>query len=151
MNFEKFTLKAQEAIRDAAAIAQRRDHASVEPEHLLSALLGQEDGVTGAMLSRTGIDRARLERALNAALEKLPKVYGEAAQVQFSPAAQKVIAKAEAESQAMRDDFVASEHMFLALLTVESRVASMLASLGLNRQTILAVLKDLRGSRKASD
>ncbi|MCX7775536.1 MAG: ATP-dependent chaperone ClpB [Spirochaetaceae bacterium] len=151
MNFEKFTLKAQEAIRDAAAIAQRRDHASVEPEHLLSALLSQEDGVTGAMLSRAGIDRARLERELNAALEKLPKVYGEAAQVQFSPAAQKVIAKAEAESQAMRDDYVASEHIFLALLTVESRVASMLASLGLNRQNVLAVLKNLRGNRKASD
>lgn len=151
MNFEKFTLKAQEAIRDAAAIAQRRDHASVEPEHLLSTLLSQEDGVTGAMLSRAGIDRARLERELNAALEKLPKVYGEAAQVQFSPAAQKVIAKAEAESQAMRDDYVASEHIFLALLTVESRVASMLASLGLNRQNVLAVLKNLRGNRKASD
>ncbi len=151
MNYEQFTLKAQEALRDAASIAQKNDHSSIEPEHLLSALTEQEGGVVPSLLERLGIDRARLERGNAELFKKLPKAYGEAAQVYFSPAMQKIVAKAEAESSAMKDEFVASEHLFLALIGVESRVASLLKSLGVTREGVLAVLKSIRGTQSASD
>jgi len=151
MNYEQFTLKAQEALRDAASIAQKNDHSSIEPEHLLSALTEQEGGVVPSLLERLGIDRARLERGNAELLKKLPKAYGEAAQVYFSPAMQKIVAKAEAESGAMKDEFVASEHLFLALVGVESRVAALLKSLGVTREGVLEVLKSIRGTQSASD
>lgn len=151
MNYEKFTLKAQEALRDAAALAQKQDHASIEPEHLLSALLAQEGGLLPAILERMGIDRARIEKGTADLLRQLPKAYGEAAQVYFSPAVQKVLAKAEAEAEGMKDEFVASEHLFLGLLSVESKAASLLKAAGINREGVLSVLKSIRGSRSASD
>ena len=151
MNYEQFTLKAQEALRDAASIAQKNDHSSIEPEHLLLALLDQEGGVVSSILERLGVDRAKLEQRLSDLLKTLPKAYGEATQVYFSPAMQKVIAKAESESESMKDEFVASEHLFLALLIVESKAASLLRSIGVTHEGVLAVLKSIRGSQTASD
>ena len=151
MNYEQFTLKAQEALRDAAAIAQKNDHSSIEPEHLLSALLEQEGGVVSSILERLGADRSRLDRGLQDLLSHLPKAYGEAAQVYFSPALQKVVAKAEGESKAMKDEYVASEHLFLAMLSVDSRAASLLKSTGVTREGVLSVLKSIRGTQSASD
>jgi ATP-dependent Clp protease ATP-binding subunit ClpB len=151
MNYEQFTLKAQEALRDAAAIAQKNDHSSIEPEHLLSALLEQEGGVVSSILERLGADRSRLDRGLQDLLSHLPKAYGEAAQVYFSPALQKVVAKAEGESKAMKDEYVASEHLFLAMLSVDSRAASLLKSTGITREGVLSVLKSIRGTQSASD
>jgi ATPases with chaperone activity, ATP-binding subunit len=83
MNYEQFTLKAQEALRDAATIAQKNDHGSIEPEHLLSSLLEQEGGVVSSILERLGADRGRLDRGLQDLLSHLPKAYGEATQVYF--------------------------------------------------------------------
>jgi len=151
MNYEQFTLKAQEALRDAAAIAQKNDHGSIEPEHLLSALLEQEGSVVSSILERLGADRERLDRGLQDLLSHLPKAYGEATQVYFSPALQKVVAKAEGESKAMKDEYVASEHLFLAMLSVESRAASLLKSAGVTREGVLSVLKSIRGTQSASD
>lgn len=151
MNYEQFTLKAQEALRDAAAIAQKNDHGSIEPEHLLSSLLEQEGGVVSSILERLGADRGRLDRGLQDLLSHLPKAYGEATQVYFSPALQKVVAKAEGESKAMKDEYVASEHLFLAMLSVESRAASLLKSAGITREGVLSVLKSIRGTQSASD
>ncbi len=151
MNYEEFTLKAQEALRDAASVAQKNDHSAVEPEHLLTALLDQEGGLVPSILEQLGIDRARLERGNTDLMKNLPKAYGEAAQTYFSPAMQKIIAKADAESKAMKDEFVASEHLFMAMTSVESRVASLLKSTGVTRDGILSVLKSIRGSQSASD
>ncbi len=151
MNYEEFTLKAQEALRDAASVAQKNDHSAVEPEHLLTALLEQEGGLVPSILEQLGIDRARLDRGVSDLMRNLPKAYGEATQTYFSPAMQKIIAKADAESKAMKDEFVASEHLFMALTVVESRVASLLKSIGITREGILSVLKSIRGSQSASD
>jgi len=151
MNYEQFTLKAQEALRDATSVAQKNDHSSIEPEHLLASLMEQEGGVVPSLLERLGIDRARLEHGNAELMKKLPKAYGEAAQVYFTPAMQKIMEKAEAESKAMKDEFVASEHLFLALIAVESRVAALMKSSGITREGALAVLKSIRGSQSASD
>jgi len=101
MNYEKFTLKAQEAIRAASALAQIKDNPSVETEHLLLALLQQEEGVVPALLDRIGGDKASLAKAAEALVAKLPKSYGAAAQLYLSNTASKSLAKAESEAAAL--------------------------------------------------
>ncbi len=151
MNYEKFTLKAQEAVRDASSLAQRRDNPNVEPEHLLQALLTQEEGVVPALLQRIGVDEGAFEMAVDQLLSKLPKAYGASAQTYLSPAASKALAKAEAESASLKDEFVAAEHIFLGLAAVEGPVASLLKSRGVTRERILSALQSVRGNRRVTD
>ncbi len=151
MNYEKFTLKAQEAIRAASALAQTKDNPSVENEHLLLALLQQEEGVVPALLDRIGADKDSLLKTVEASVAKLPKSYGAAAQLYLSNSASKVLAKAESEAAALKDDFVASEHLLLGILAVEGSASALLKAQGVNKDRVLSALVSVRGSRRASD
>ncbi len=151
MNYEKFTLKAQEALRAASAHAQRRDNPNVENEHLMLALLDQEEGVVPALLDRIGVDKAALIQSVESLVAKLPKTYGAAAQTYLSAQATKALAKAEAEAAALKDDFVASEHLLLGILAVEGAASALLKSQGISKDRILSALVSVRGSRRASD
>ncbi len=151
MNYEKFTLKAQEAVRAASALAQTRDNPGVENEHILLALLQQEEGVVPALLDRIGGDKASLVTAAESLVAKLPKSYGAAAQLYLSNSASKALAKAESEAAALKDDFVASEHLLLGILAVEGPASSLLKAQGVNKDRVLSALVSVRGSRRASD
>ena len=151
MNYEKFTLKAQEVVRDASALAQTRDNPNIEIEHLLYALLTQEEGVAPALLDRIGADRASLEKGAVDLMAKLPKAYGAAAQLYLSAQASKVLTKAEAEAAALKDEFVASEHILLGIAASEGSAATLLRGQGVGRDAILSALVSVRGSRRASD
>ena len=151
MDYDKFTLKAQEAVQDASGEARKRDHSQVELEHLLLALLRQEEGVVPALVGRVGADRAELEAELEASLAKKPKVFGEAAQIYLSPAASKALAKAEAEAAALKDEFVTAEHILLAIAGAEGPTGDSLRSRGLTKAAILEALKSVRGNRRADD
>lgn len=151
MNYEKFTLKAQEAVRAASALAQTRDNPSVENEHILLALLQQEEGVVPALLDRIGGDKASLVTAAESLVAKLPKSYGAAAQLYLSNSASKALAKAESEAAALKDDFVASEHLLLGILAVEGPASFLLKAQGVNKDRVLSALVSVRGSRRASD
>ncbi len=151
MDYDKFTLKAQEVVQAAASNAQRRDHSQIDSEHLLHALLGQDDGVAPALIDRVGVDRRAMEAELELLLGKKPKVFGEAAQVYLSPAAAKVLAKAEVESGALHDEFVAAEHIFIALAEAEGVCGDFLRSRGISKETILEALKSVRGNRCVTD
>ncbi|MDX9783944.1 MAG: ATP-dependent chaperone ClpB [Spirochaetia bacterium] len=151
MNYEKFTLKAQEAVRAASALAQTRDNPSVENEHLLLALLQQEEGVVPALLDRIGVEKASLAQAAESLVAKLPKSFGAAAQLYLSNTAAKSLAKAEAEAAALKDDFVASEHLLLGILAVEGAASSLLKAQGVSKDRVLSALVSVRGSRRAND
>lgn len=151
MNYEKFTLKAQEAVRDAASLAQNHDNPSIEPEHILLALLDQEEGVIPSLCERIGVDLGLLTSELSARIEKLPKAYGSASQVYLSPAASKALAKAEAEAAAIKDEFVAAEHLLLGILAVECPAAELLKQFGISKDRVLATLKNIRGNRRVID
>jgi ATP-dependent Clp protease ATP-binding subunit ClpB len=151
MNYEKFTLKAQEAIRAASALAQAKDNPSIENEHILLALLQQEEGVVPALLDRIGEDKASLTTAAESLVAKLPKSFGAAAQLYLSNNASKALAKAESEAAALKDDFVASEHLLLGILAAEGAAASLLKAQGVNKDRVLSALVSVRGSRRASD
>jgi ATP-dependent Clp protease ATP-binding subunit ClpB len=151
MNYDRFTLKAQEIIQDASGEARKRDHSEVAPEHLLYAILEQEEGVGGMLVDRIGVDRGGLEREAGALLDRLPKVFGEASQVYLSPAASKVLAKAESEAEAIKDEYVAAEHILIALSASEGAVAELLRKQGIVKAAILETLKAVRGTRRVTD
>jgi ATP-dependent Clp protease ATP-binding subunit ClpB len=151
MNYDKFTLKAQEVVQAAASEAQRRDHAQIDAEHLLLALMRQEEGVAPAIIDRVGADRRAMEAEVEALLARKPKVFGEAAQVFLSPAAAKALSKAEVESGALKDEFVAAEHILIALAEAEGGAGDFLRGKGITKEAILEALKSVRGNRRVMD
>jgi len=151
MDYDSFTLKAQEAIQDASGEARKRDHSQVDVEHLLLALLKQEEGVVPALIDRVGADRAAIESQLESLLAAKPKVYGETSQLYLSPYASTAIAKAEAEAEALKDEYVAAEHIFLGIVEGEGPVADLLRSRGLRKEAVLSALKAVRGNRRVTD
>jgi len=150
MNLEKFTIKAQEALNDASSIAQQGDHSLVEAEHLLLAMLRQQDGIVPPLIERIGGD-GRLGADVEALVKQTPRAYGEAAQLQFSPSALKALAKAEAEAAALKDEFVSTEHILIAISAGEGKAASLLKKAGVTKNAILEALKQIRGSQRVTD
>jgi ATP-dependent Clp protease ATP-binding subunit ClpB len=151
MDYERFTLKAQEALQAASSEAQKRDHAQIDLEHLLYALLKQEEGVVPALVDRIGVDRPAFEGEVEALLDKKPKVYGEASQVYLSPASSHVLSKAEAEAAALKDEFIAAEHILLAMTQEEGPVSDLLKRRGVVKTALLEALKSIRGNRRVTD
>ncbi|MDR2629798.1 MAG: ATP-dependent chaperone ClpB [Spirochaetaceae bacterium] len=151
MNIEKFTIKAQEALNDASTIAQKDDHPQVEVEHLLLALLRQTDGIVLPILERIGVDAPQIVRDTEALAASSPKIYGEAAQIYFSAAASKVLAKAEAEAASLKDEYVSTEHILIAIAAGEGKAAELLKKAGVTKNGILAALKQVRGNTRVTD
>jgi ATP-dependent Clp protease ATP-binding subunit ClpB len=151
MNIEKLTIKAQEALNGASALAQKNDHSQVENEHLLLALLEQEDGIVLPILERIGVDTEKLLGEVKSAVAGNAKIYGEAAQLYFSPALTKVLAKAEAEADGLKDEYVSTEHILIALTGSEGRAAGLLKQAGVSKSAILSALKQVRGNTRVTD
>ncbi|MDR0601967.1 MAG: AAA family ATPase, partial [Treponema sp.] len=151
MDFEKLTIKAQEALNGASAIAQRADHSQVEIEHLLKALLEQEDGIVSPLIEKIGAAPDRLLQETDALIGALPRVYGEAAQLYFSSAVTKVLARAETEAASLKDEFVSTEHILIAIAMGEGKAADILKQAGVNKQAILSSLKAVRGNTRVTD
>ncbi|MDR1929641.1 MAG: ATP-dependent chaperone ClpB [Treponema sp.] len=151
MDYEKFTIKAQDALNEATNIAQRSDHSQVEIEHILKALLEQEDGIVRSLAERIGANPAELLQNTDMLVSAAPKIYGEAAQLFFSASAGRMLAKAETEASALKDEFVSTEHIFIAIAAGEGRAADILKRAGINKQAILASLKQVRGNQRVTD
>ncbi|MCL2043297.1 MAG: ATP-dependent chaperone ClpB [Treponema sp.] len=151
MNIEKFTIKAQEALNAASAIAQKEDHSQVDTGHLLLALLQQQDGIVPPIIEQIGGDTGRLTADVNSLVKQTPKVYGEAAQLHFSSAVSKILAKAETEAAALKDDFISTEHILITIATGEGKAADLLQKAGITKTAILQVLKQIRGSQRVTD
>src|SRR5689334_6011474 len=116
MRYDKLTLKAQEALQEADSLAHSFSHASLEPEHLLLALVEQKDGVIPPLLDRIGVDGGEITTALRQSLGRKPKVTGEGAQLTMSPQLAKVLNRAEQEADSLKDEFTSTEHLLLAML-----------------------------------
>jgi len=151
MNYERLTIKAQEAINDASAIAQKEDHSQLEIEHMLLALLRQQDGIVAPLVERIGTDVGRLAFDTEALLKQTPKAYGEAVQLHFSSAASKILAKAEAEAAALKDEFVSTEHILIAISAGEGKAAELLKKAGVTKKAILDALRQIRGNQRVTD
>jgi ATP-dependent Clp protease ATP-binding subunit ClpB len=148
---EKMTVKSQEALQDAVRAASERGHAQVEPEHLFHALLRQEGGVVPELLSRTGVAPGRLAADVEGALASLPKVSG-AVNRGLSPRFEPLFAKAQAEADAFKDEFLSVEHFLLALCGDEGgKAAGILRKAGVTREALLSALTAIRGTQRITD
>ncbi len=152
MNLNKYTQKAQEALAQAQSLAGDYSHAQIEPEHLLLALLTQENGVAPQIVQRLGISPAALQEGLERALAGRAKAYGATVQVGLSRPLQEVLRQAEREADAMRDEYVSTEHLLLALADRKAGDAgATLIRLGITRDAILQALTAIRGAQRVTD
>ncbi len=152
MNLQKFTEKAQQAILSTPDLAREFGHASVEPEHLLIALVEQPEGVVPSVLRKMSIDPAALARDVRDGLDKQPKVSG-GAEPHLSPRLRVVVDAATADAKGMQDDYVSTEHLLLGLVSEPGRSASAAAlkQRGVTRERVLEALTSVRGSQRVTD
>jgi ATP-dependent Clp protease ATP-binding subunit ClpB len=152
MQFDKFTLKSQEAIQESQANAERNGHQEIKPEHLLAALLEQKDGVIIPVLQKMEINLSSLQAEAAKLLENLPKVSGAGfGQVYASPQFKKVLDQSFSLASNMQDEYVSQEHLFLALLTEKGSVAQMLQKHGITKDGFLQALVSIRGNQRVTD
>ena len=146
MDYEHFTLKTQDALQNASALAQKNDHSEIGLEHILSALLNQQDGIVVPIIERVGVNVQSLQKQVDDLLDEYPKVTGNA-QMSLSNEAQKVLAKAENEMAKLRDQYLSCEHILLSMTKSDSRVGELLNKNGLTYDAVLEALKSVRGNQ----
>ena len=152
MRLDRFTLKAQEAVQAAQSLALERHHQEIAPEHLLHSLLEQREGVVIPVLQRLGADASALRARLDEELEKVPEVYGAAGQAYASAALQSVLTSAWEEARQLKDEYVSTEHLLVAISDdADSPAGRLLRESGATRENIFKVLVDIRGSQRVTD
>src|ERR1051325_7932996 len=149
MRLDKFTVKAQEAVARSQGLAQQRDHSETTPLHLLAALLAEEEGVVQPVLQKLGADPGRIAQIVASELERLPKATG--TQLGLSRETQDVFNQAQKEADRLKDEYVSTEHLLLALAEVKSVAREVLSTNGVKHAAILAALKDIRGGQRVTD
>jgi ATP-dependent Clp protease ATP-binding subunit ClpB len=152
MNINRFTQRATEAIVEAQALAEREGNPQLEVAHLLLVLVDQPDGVVPAVLERIGIAPAQLAEQLRAELEKLPKVQGGGTQLTLSEEARRVLSDSHPIAERMRDEFVSTEHLLLAVLedAAGSSAQRVLTASGVTATSVNEALKAIRGSQRVT-
>ncbi|MEJ5342157.1 MAG: ATP-dependent chaperone ClpB [Thermogutta sp.] len=148
--FDKLTIKAQEAVANAQSLASERGHPEIDPVHLLAALVSETDGLIKPILERIGVNRSQLERIIEGELNHFPKVSG-GAQPQPSSSLMKVLEQSQREADALRDDFISTEHLLLALAKVDSKARNILKLNGITDQEILQAMRAVRGTARVED
>jgi ATP-dependent Clp protease ATP-binding subunit ClpB len=151
MKLDKLTVKAQEAIAAARDVAMAMHHAEVRPEHLLVALLEQDGGVVPRILSKIGADARVVRTDLGRGFEKLPRARGAALDIDAGRAFKDVWEAAGREADAMKDEFLSTEHFLIALAGSKSAAGEALTAAGATKEAILEALVAVRGNQRVQD
>ena len=151
MRLDKLTTKSQEALQQAQSLAEKRNHQAIDAEHLLFALLGQKEGVVLSLLQKLGAPMSSLTERLQKAFDRIPQVTGSTGQTFITPRLKKIIEAAEAEAEALKDDYVSAEHLLLAMLQDSGETGKILKELGVSRDKILNALVSIRGAQRITD
>jgi ATP-dependent Clp protease ATP-binding subunit ClpB len=153
MKFDKFTIKVQEAMMSARSLAQTNDNQQIEPVHLLISLIEQEDGISKPLLQKLGVNVNKLLYELNKDLDRLPKVTGSGAtDVLLSQNSGKLFDRAWKEAEILKDQFLSTEHLLLALSKMESIPEyTILKRYGITSDRIMQALTSIRGSQNVTD
>jgi ATP-dependent Clp protease ATP-binding subunit ClpB len=149
MDMNRMTIKLQEALQAASAQATRRSHQGIDVEHMLLALLEQEGGLAGPLLEQAGVSQASVRKAAEQALAKVPQVQGPGVgpgQIHLTARFSQVLARAEQEMQALRDEYLSVEHVLLAI----AEDGAIFKRLGLTRDRLLSALQQVRGSQRVT-
>jgi ATP-dependent Clp protease ATP-binding subunit ClpB len=151
MRFDKFTLKAQQAVQGAQELAQTMSHGQIEPAHLVRTLLAQEEGLVRPVIKKLEVDPQKVIQGIDDILTKFPRVSG-ASQVYVSPGLNQILDEAFKLATQMKDEYVSTEHLFLALAKAkDSDVGRLFSSMGLSYDAIMQSLAALRGSQRVTD
>jgi ATP-dependent Clp protease ATP-binding subunit ClpB len=151
MDIDKLTIRAQAALQEAQQQAAARHHQTIEPEHVLFALLSDPEGIVLPLLHAAGANPAQLRARVADALDRMPKVYTHDGEVRISTATGRVLEDAAREAETLTDEYVSTEHLLLALIgTAGTTAAGLLADAGLTRDGVLAALAEVRGNRRVT-
>ncbi|MEW5768444.1 MAG: ATP-dependent chaperone ClpB [bacterium] len=153
MRFDRFTLKAQEAVAEAQQKAEGLAHQQVDTIHLLSALLSQKEGIVIPILQKLGVNPGAVQREAEAELARVPKVYGGAAgQLYLAPNLAKSFQTAQEEANRLKDEYVSTEHLLIVLSEdKEGAAGRVMREFGVNKDNILKALVDIRGTQRVTD
>ena len=151
MDVNRFTEKAREAISAAQKLAEAQNNSQLQPEHLLVALLQQQDGVVPQIVQKLGVVPATLIQQLRAQIDRLPKVYG--ARFDVSQATSKLLHTAEAEAERLKDEYVSTEHMLIAAVDDQQTgdATRVLRQAGITPERIYQALTSIRGGQRVTD
>ncbi len=151
MRFDKFTIKSQEIIQNAQSSASEHHNQQIEPEHILNAMLNEQEGIAGSIVRKLGVSPKSVSQELAIAIDRLPKVSG-IGDVFISQRSKKVIETAFAEASKMKDQYVSIEHIFLAIAEEkEGEVAKIFKRYNITREAVLKVLIGIRGNQTITD
>jgi len=151
MRFDKFTIKSQDLIQNAQSLASKHNNQQLEPEHLLAAMLNEQEGIAGSMLRKLGVSPEVIAQEIATAIDKFPRVSG-AGNAYISQRTKSVLDAAFAEAAKMKDQYVSIEHILLAISDEKTGEAvKILSHYGIIRDSILKVLMDIRGSQRITD
>jgi ATP-dependent Clp protease ATP-binding subunit ClpB len=151
MQFEKLTIKAQEAFARAQVIASENGHQSVEDIHLMAALLEQKDGVIIPILAKLEINTDEFIKNIWEAVKKIPKVSGQNVQIYLSSELNDILNSASREAEQLKDDFVSTEHVLIALSESRGRIGELLRQSGVTKDRIFKILVEIRGNQRITD
>jgi ATP-dependent Clp protease ATP-binding subunit ClpB len=149
MRFDKYTIKAQEAVVRAQELAQQRNNPELLPVHLLHALLAEKEGVFHPLLQKLGANAGTIAAAVDANLDRLPSATG--TQLGMNRATNDVFLTAQKEADRLKDEYVSTEHLILALAQIKSDAQEILKASGVTHDAILSALKDVRGGQRVTD
>ncbi len=151
INYNKLTIKSQEALQNAQEIASSYSNQSIEPEHLFAALIQDSEGIVPSTLQKLGANKDFLQAKVGELLQKLPKVSGSSSQQSLSSESNEVLENAFKEAAALKDEYVSTEHLLLGLTDVKkSAVSDLLKSQSVTKNNVLKALKEVRGSNRVS-
>ncbi|MBV8354896.1 MAG: AAA family ATPase, partial [Candidatus Eremiobacteraeota bacterium] len=153
MNVDRMTQRVQEALNASYTRALSEHNPQTTPEHLLAALLDQDQGIVPAILAKANVNVADVRRAAEVAIGRLPRLSGsnaESAQVTVAPALSRVLTQADAEAKQLGDDYVSVEHVLLALVDSSGDAAKILRAAGVDRDKALAALREVRGNQRVT-
>lgn len=151
MNFDKFTIKSQEALAVAQQLAHEYGQTQIEPEHLFTAAVRDPDGTVPAIIQKIGCNLNALRRYATQTIERLPKVSGGNGQVYLSPRTNKILNEAAMEASKLKDEYISTEHLLMAISEEDSVLGNYLRSNGIKRDSIYRALKDIRGAQRVTD
>ena len=153
IRFDRFTLKAQEAVQESQSVAEKHEHQAVDVEHLLYALISQSDGIVQPIIKKLGANPAELLKKIDDELKKIPKVSGGAiGQTFITPRLNQVFTNAFKEAERLKDEYVSTEHILIAIVDEKGGVSSrLLSGAGITKDNIFKVLIDIRGTQRVTD
>src|SRR5690606_3050814 len=149
MDFKQFSIKSQEAIQKAGGLCTAEQQQVIEPAHLLKGTLAEDENVTGFLFKKYGANKTLINQKLEEVIRTFPKVSGQ--QPYLSNAANQVLAKAKDYMKPFGDEFVAIEHLLLAILAGNDKAAQLLKDQGLKEKPLIEAIKELRKGNKVTD